>query len=333
MPRTASANSHMISGFSGLPKLRQLVSASGPRAGARDVARRLGHGRDGSLVGIEGAPARIAVHGERDRLVGGRAVLALDAHQGRVSPGAEDGVALDELVVLSSRSSPWNRSWASRAAPGAHRPGLLRAPPPPGRASGARAGIGGLGGGSVELRRVCAQPGRPGCPRRSSPYQRTCMRPSSVTRPTTTASRSQRAKISQHLVFAAGCAPPAAFAPGSRTGATRRASCSPRAAGPARGPSRSRCPQLLAISKDEQVSPAAPMSWMPTIASVCISSRQASIRHFSVNGSPTCTVGRFDVGGLRRTRPKPAGWRRGCRRARSCSPRRSPGCRIPSRGP
>jgi hypothetical protein len=52
-------------------------------------------------------------------------------------------------------------------------------------------------------------------------------------------------------------------------------------------------PAWLAISKEEQVRPAAPMSWMPTMASVAISSRQASIRHFSVKGSPTCTVGRF----------------------------------------
>ncbi len=49
----------------------------------------------------------------------------------------------------------------------------------------------------------------------------------------------------------------------------------------------------LAISKDEQVSPAAPMSWMPTITPVRIASRHASIRHFSVKGSPTCTVGRL----------------------------------------
>ena len=52
-------------------------------------------------------------------------------------------------------------------------------------------------------------------------------------------------------------------------------------------------PALLAISKEEQVSPAAPMSWMPTIEPVAIASRQASIRHFSVKGSPTWTVGRF----------------------------------------
>ena len=52
-------------------------------------------------------------------------------------------------------------------------------------------------------------------------------------------------------------------------------------------------PPLEAISKDVQVSPAAPMSWIATMASVAISSRQASIRSFSVKGSPTCTVGRF----------------------------------------
>ena len=52
-------------------------------------------------------------------------------------------------------------------------------------------------------------------------------------------------------------------------------------------------PPLPAISTDELVSPAAPMSWMATMASVAISSRHASISSFSVNGSPTCTVGRF----------------------------------------
>ena len=50
---------------------------------------------------------------------------------------------------------------------------------------------------------------------------------------------------------------------------------------------------LPAISTEELVRPAAPMSWMATMASVAISSRQASISSFSVNGSPTWTVGRF----------------------------------------
>jgi hypothetical protein len=52
-------------------------------------------------------------------------------------------------------------------------------------------------------------------------------------------------------------------------------------------------PARLAISNVEHVRPAAPMSWMPTIASDFISSRHASRRSFSVNGSPTWTVGRF----------------------------------------
>ena len=52
-------------------------------------------------------------------------------------------------------------------------------------------------------------------------------------------------------------------------------------------------PPLPAISTEEEVRPAAPMSWIATIASAAISSRQASISSFSVNGSPTCTVGRF----------------------------------------
>jgi hypothetical protein len=53
-------------------------------------------------------------------------------------------------------------------------------------------------------------------------------------------------------------------------------------------------PARLAISTLEEVSPAAPMSWMPTSASVLNSSRQASSKSFSRKGSPTCTVGRFD---------------------------------------
>ncbi len=52
-------------------------------------------------------------------------------------------------------------------------------------------------------------------------------------------------------------------------------------------------PPLAAISNDDEVRPAAPMSWMATMASVAISSRQASSSSFSTNGSPTWTVGRF----------------------------------------
>ena len=46
-------------------------------------------------------------------------------------------------------------------------------------------------------------------------------------------------------------------------------------------------PPRLAVSQVEQVRPAAPMSWMPTMWSVWKSSRQASSKSFSMKGSPT----------------------------------------------
>ena len=52
-------------------------------------------------------------------------------------------------------------------------------------------------------------------------------------------------------------------------------------------------PPFEAISTLDEVSPAAPISWIATMASDAMSSRQASISSFSVKGSPTCTVGRF----------------------------------------
>jgi hypothetical protein len=52
-------------------------------------------------------------------------------------------------------------------------------------------------------------------------------------------------------------------------------------------------PPLPAISTDDEVRPAAPMSWMAATAPVAISSSVASISSFSAKGSPTWTVGRF----------------------------------------
>ena len=54
-------------------------------------------------------------------------------------------------------------------------------------------------------------------------------------------------------------------------------------------------PPRAAISHDEQVSPAAPMSCSPTSAPVGSTSRHASSSSFSRNGSPTCTWGRFSA--------------------------------------
>ena len=52
-------------------------------------------------------------------------------------------------------------------------------------------------------------------------------------------------------------------------------------------------PPFSDISDDEQVMPAAPMSCMPTTAPVAMASRLASRSSFSVNGSPTWTLGRL----------------------------------------
>ncbi|KYF81138.1 hypothetical protein BE18_17915 [Sorangium cellulosum] len=61
-----------------------------------------------------------------------------------------------------------------------------------------------------------------------------------------------------------------------------------------RSRSRSRpLPLRPAISTDDEVSPAAPMSWTPTSRSSAKISRHASSRSFSMKGSPTWTVGRW----------------------------------------
>ena len=49
----------------------------------------------------------------------------------------------------------------------------------------------------------------------------------------------------------------------------------------------------LASSEVAHDRPAPPRAWMPTTRPAAKSSRQHSIRTFSVNGSPTCTAGSF----------------------------------------
>ena len=66
--------------------------------------------------------------------------------------------------------------------------------------------------------------------------------------------------------------------PGSRTGTARVSISTP-------------VPDRPAISEALDVRPAAPMSWMPTMWPLLISSRLASRSSFSVKGSPTCTWG------------------------------------------
>jgi len=54
-------------------------------------------------------------------------------------------------------------------------------------------------------------------------------------------------------------------------------------------------PLLLAHSTTALVMPAAPRSCIPTTASLCSASRQASMSSFSRKGLPTWTVGRWSA--------------------------------------
>ena len=73
----------MISGFSGLPKLRLSVSASGARADGGEIAPGFGHRLLAAFEGIGVAIARRDIGGERKRL---RAVA--DAHHRGVAARA-----------------------------------------------------------------------------------------------------------------------------------------------------------------------------------------------------------------------------------------------------
>ncbi len=63
-------------------------------------------------------------------------------------------------------------------------------------------------------------------------------------------------------------------------------------------------PPRLAVSLVAHVRPAPPRSWMPTTRFASSISRHASMRRFSSNGSPTCTLGRLAASCS--SSPKPA---------------------------
>ncbi len=67
---------------------------------------------------------------------------------------------------------------------------------------------------------------------------------------------------------------------GSRSGTTSRSTSIP-------------VPPPAASSVVAHATPAAPRSWMPVTRPAAYSSRQHSISSFSMNGSPTCTLGRL----------------------------------------
>ena len=256
----------MISGRSGLPKFRQLVSASGRapvhatlRAASATAATVPAYGSSQHQRGLQSTESASALR------VGG-AVLALDAHQRGVAARPDHGVALHELVVLAVEPAPSSRGSASRAARAAPRSSRPRARPRRDRASGARAGrraraAGRSSSGESSRHRVdrdvdhrLAVPAHAhaavaGARARPPPRRGPSARRSPAPRPR------------------GPPAPRAACAPGSRRAAARRASCRASRCGTRSRSSSMPVPAWLAISKDEQVRPAAPMSWMPTMAS------------------------------------------------------------------
>ena len=180
----------MISGRSGLPKFRQLVAPIGSRAGAGDVARRLGDREHRAAVRIEIAEAAVAVDRQRQR-----ARRALDAHHAGAHAGQHERVGADHVVVL-----PVDPALAGDRRRG-EQPQRTRRRGDGGAPSASR---------STAAARPRDTPGSPSAggrpaPRRSArgsgisattaPRSFTRSRPSSVTSPMCTACRSHFSKI------------------------------------------------------------------------------------------------------------------------------------------
>ena len=82
-------------GLLGIAEVEAVGDAERLGAGADDVARAFDHGDHCPDVRVQGAVAAVAVDAQRDPLMG-----ALDAQDGGVGPGLDDGVAAHQVVVL-----------------------------------------------------------------------------------------------------------------------------------------------------------------------------------------------------------------------------------------
>ena len=96
MPLMAPTNWPMISGFSGLPKFRLSVAASGCAPHGGEVAEGLGHGLLAALDGVGPDVARGHVGGEGQRLAG-----AVDPDDARAEAGRAHGVGHDLVSYCS----------------------------------------------------------------------------------------------------------------------------------------------------------------------------------------------------------------------------------------
>ena len=118
-------------GFSGLPKLRQLVSPSGSAPDAGEVARALEHRLDRARVRIAGHAPAVAVdrHGDRAAAAVGRELEHRGVGRLRPAHGAR---ADDRVVLLEGEALGGHVRRAEQGQQGARR----RRRPAPMRAGG-----------------------------------------------------------------------------------------------------------------------------------------------------------------------------------------------------
>ena len=295
IPSMASESSHITSGCSGLPKFRQLTSASGraptharlrtDSATTRAVPARgsTAHQRWlPSVVRASARPVSTPVTGclRRSTVASppGPATV-LRKSWWSYCPQTQAG-SVEHPEQVGCRRRPARRAWPDRARP-------------TGR------GVAAAGGRAARPRGATP----PGPRRRRRPPSRMRRAPPSVTRPTTWARTSQRRQSARTSSRSAGSTTASIrswlsdvmISNGSRPG-WRRATAETSTSMPT--------PPRLAISLVAQQSPAPPRSWIPTTRPASSSARQASIRRFSSNGSPTCTLGRLAASAS--ASPKPA---------------------------
>ena len=124
MPFSAPTNWPMISGFSGLPKFRLSVVASGFAPDGGQVAIGLGHRLLAAFHRVCAHVARRHVRGEDKRLV---------VPCTRTMPAPRPGprtVSAMTMCRIVRRPTAWRHGWARRSAPSARRSGPRRAPGP-----------------------------------------------------------------------------------------------------------------------------------------------------------------------------------------------------------
>ena len=244
----------MTSGFSGLPKFKQSVKSDRTRADASEIARRLGHRQHAADVRIEIAVAAVAVDGQRQAFFG-----ALDADHRGIGAGSDHACWCGQNDRTGDRSIPWRRCSATPSS-------CLNAAP---------RSFGSATLDKIEMLDLILI----GRPRRRPLVDRRFFGQRADRNPRHFFAVPKRAKLlvvghpADHhgveipfienfldLAFAALLGHQAACVLAIRRGESRRASCRFRAAAPRERSNSMPQPPRPAISADELVRPAAPMS-------------------------------------------------------------------------